>query len=178
MSPRTADALEGKGMSRRTLNKGLKALVEMGLLERRRERVAGRTWPFYVFSSEEVRRIFGEMRSQLQAVTGELYGPVAHSGLDPGDRGKALIRCVEELLRYHRSLTLMTVKLAVQAPNPETAVRRFIKLLSRFTDMPAGGAVAACWLNRDIAEDVFDAMLGPLPCRAEEEAYVEASRHE
>lgn len=165
-------------MARSTLGKKLKSLAGMGVLEKRRERVGGRETWIYRFASEEVLQLFGEMERRLTMVLGELYDPVAQPGLDTADRGKALIDCVDDLLRYQRSLTLMAVRLAVQAPDDGTAVRRLIKLMSRFTDVTAGGALAACWLNRDISVGVLDAMLGPPPRRVEEEVYVEAGLHE
>ena len=158
-----ADALKGKGMSRRTLNKGLQALVEMGILERRRERVKGHTWPFYVFSSEEVRRIFFETDGQLQAIAEELYKPVVRAELDPTKRVKALVPFVDELLLYHRALTLMACRLAAQAPDEETFARRFVKLMSWFDDTSAGRVAAALRLNSDVAEDVADVVIGSLP---------------
>lgn len=170
-------SLVPREMAHRTLGKKLKDLIGMGVLERRRERVRGRETWVYRFASEEVLQMFGEMERRLNMILGELYDPVAQPGLDTADRGKALIDCVDELLRYHRSLTLMAVKLAVQAPDDGTAVRRLIKLMSRFTDMAAGGALAACWLNRDISVGVLNAMLGPPPCCVEEEVYVEADLH-
>lgn len=158
-----ADALEGKGMSRRTIDKGLKVLVEMGVLERRRKRVKGRTWPFYVFSSEEARRIFFEMDGQLQAVAEELYKPVARAEMDPAERVRALVPFVEGLLLYHRALTLRACRLATQAPDEETFARRFVKFMSWVDYISAGQVAAALRFNSDVAEDVVDMAIGSLP---------------
>jgi len=151
-------ALEGKAMSRRTIAKGLKSLVELGILEKRREIVKGRKTWVYRFRSKEVLEVFRRMNDQLYGTVKESYRLVERPGLSVVGRGKALIRCVDRILRYQRGLTLMAIDLAIRAPDVRTAAGRFIKLMDHFTDMTAINAFAACWLNKDIAADVLEAM--------------------
>ena len=150
-------------MSRRTLSKKLKRLIELGVLKKCRERANGRETWVYRFASEEVSRIFDKMDGQLQAIAEELYKFNSRAESDPAERVRALVPFVDELLLYHRALTLMACRLAAQAPDEETFARRFVKLMSWFDDMSAGRVAAALRLNSDVAEDVTDVVIGSLP---------------
>jgi predicted transcriptional regulator len=153
------DVLESGEMSRRTIDKRLKSLIEIGILEKRRERVEGRMTWVYVFKSKEAEDLFGKMDRDLYEEAKGLMAATQEPGLSVTDRGKRLIDGVDTLLRYQRALTLMAIKLAVSAPSEKTAAHRFRVLMDRFTTYAAGNAMWLCWLNKDIAADVLEAML-------------------
>jgi len=158
-------ALEGRGMSRRTIDKGLKALVETGVLKKERERVEGRRTWVYVFQSKEVLEIFGKMERQMGENTGEIYLKIARPGLGTPERCAALRDGIVELMEFQNALTLMGIRLSLLAPDERTAAHRLTVLLDRVISMAAKNAWAICWLNKDIAAPV---LLEMSPIRPEE----------
>jgi len=144
-------ALVPDKMQRRTLSKGLRTLVELNIVVKRREFFRGRKTWVYVFQSKEVLEIFDKMNNQLLELTKRFYAETLKPGLSTSDRVKRLVNGVRTLLEYQRALTLMAIKLAIEAGDEETACRRFIKLMNYFTIMAAGEAFNLCWLNRNVA---------------------------
>ena len=146
-------------MAKRTLNLHLKGLVEDGVLEKKRERFKGRRRWVYVFRSREVEDLFRNMGHELHEITERLYVATQQPDLTVTDRDKRLIDGVHELLAYQKALTLMAMKLAMSAPTEEKAAHRFLVLMDTFTPDAAGNALWLCWLNKDIAAGVLEAML-------------------
>ena len=144
-------ALVPDKMQRRTLSKGLRTLVELNIVVKRREFFRGRKTWVYVFQSKEVLEIFDKMNNQLLELAKRFHAETLKPGLSTSDRVKRLVNGVYNLLEYQRALTLMAIKLAIEAGDEETACRRFIKLMNYFTIMAAGEAFNLCWLNRNVA---------------------------
>ena len=152
-------ALVPDKMQRRTLSKGLRTLVELNIVVKRREFFRGRKTWVYVFQSKEVLEIFDKMNNQLLELTKRFYAETLKPGLSTSDRVKRLVNGVYNLLEYQRALTLMAIKLAIEAGDEETACRRFIKFMDYFTVMAAGEAFNLCWLNRNVATKALNITL-------------------
>lgn len=146
-------------MARRTFGKHLKALVWSGFMAKRKERVNGKQGSFYVLQSQDRLDIFKRMSAQLNEEAQRLQTAIQQPGLSVVDHGKRLIDGVHMLLAYQHDLTLEAIRLALSAPSEEQAAHRFLVLMDTFTVDAAGNAMWLCWLNKDIAAGVLEAML-------------------
>ena len=133
--------------------------VKLGALSRRLERSEKRPGYTYLLKPRALVEIFNKMSVQLKAEAERLYVATQQPDLTVTDRGKRLIDGVHELLAYQKALTLMAMKLAMSAPTEDKAAHRFLVLMDTFTPDAAGNALWLCWLNKDIAAGVLEAML-------------------
>lgn len=133
--------------------------VKLGALSRRLERSEKRPGYTYLLKPKKLVEIFNKMSAQLNDEAKRLCAATQQPGLTVTDRGKRLIDGVHALLAYQKALTLMAMKLAMSAPDEQKAAHRFLVLMDTFTPDAAGNALWLCWLNKDIAAGVLEAML-------------------
>lgn len=147
------------GMHDMSLHRGLKRLMKDGSIARNVREVEGKPATWYAAVPEELAQIFSKMRKELNEEAERLQAAIQQPGLSVVDRGKRLIYGVHTLLAYQRDLTLMAMKLAISADTEQQAAHRFLVLMDTFTVDAAGNAMWLCWLNKDVAQGVLEAIL-------------------
>jgi len=148
-----------KGIHDMTLHRGLKRLMGDGLVVRRVREVKGKPATLYAVAEKLKPSVVGDMERKLYKMAKEALKEMLAEGLTEAEKAARLREALELLLDFQRALSLMAIEVSLPAPDVRTAVRRLLWLTDSFTIGTVGNALGLCWLNKDVAAKVLEAML-------------------